>query len=51
MLKRSGKPREQQYAERIMPVIKNTHHLLVTLLLCNAMAMEVRARARRRRTR
>ncbi len=41
VLKRSGKPKEQLYADRIMPLIRNTHFLLVTLLLCNAAAMEV----------
>jgi hypothetical protein len=48
VLKRSGKPREQQYAERIMPVIRNSHYLLVTLLLCNAASMEVRESGRER---
>ncbi|MEW5317714.1 MAG: hypothetical protein WDW38_008993 [Sanguina aurantia] len=40
VLKRSGTPKEQQYAAAIMPVISNSHFLLVTLLLCNAAAME-----------
>ncbi|KXZ56624.1 hypothetical protein GPECTOR_1g562 [Gonium pectorale] len=39
VLLRSGTPREQKYARRIMPLIANTHSLLVTLLLCNALAM------------
>lgn len=40
VLKRSGSPKEQAYADRIMPLIRNTHYLLVTLLLSNAAAME-----------
>lgn len=40
VLKRSGSPREQAYADRIVPLIRNTHYLLVTLLLSNAAAME-----------
>lgn len=40
VLKRSGSAKEQAYAERIIPLIKNTHYLLVTLLLSNAAAME-----------
>ncbi|KAG2442805.1 hypothetical protein HXX76_002884 [Chlamydomonas incerta] len=40
VLLRSGTPKEQKYARKIMPLIKSGHHLLVTLLLCNAMAME-----------
>lgn len=37
----SGTPLEAKCAKKIMPVIRNSHHLLVTLLLCNAGAMEV----------
>lgn len=40
VLKRSGSVQEQRHAERIIPVIKDAHFLLVTLLLCNAAAME-----------
>eukprot|EP00798_Chlamydomonas_sp_ICE-L_P013276 gene13276-19118_t len=40
VLKRSGTPQEQRWANRIIPVVKNSHFLLVTLLLCNAIAME-----------
>lgn len=40
VLVRSGTPQERGYAEAIMPVIKNGHFLLVTLLLCNALSME-----------
>ena len=29
-------------AQDIVPLVKNAHYLLVTLLLCNAAAMEVR---------
>jgi hypothetical protein len=29
VLKRSGSPKEQAYAAKIMPLIKNTHYLLV----------------------
>jgi len=40
VLKRSGTAKEQKYASVIMPIVSNQHFLLVTLLLCNAMAME-----------
>lgn len=43
VLKRSGTATEKKYAARIMPVVSRPHLLLVTLLLCNAGAMEVRA--------
>ncbi len=39
VLLRSGTAKEKKCARRIMPLIKNQHHLLVTLLLCNAAAM------------
>lgn len=29
------------YAEKILPVVRNQHLLLCTLLICNAAAMEV----------
>ncbi|XP_021765012.1 DUF21 domain-containing protein At4g14240-like [Chenopodium quinoa] len=40
ILARSGTPNEQQQAASILPVVKKQHQLLVTLLLCNAAAME-----------
>mmetsp|Transcript_4479 Transcript_4479/g.12914 ORF Transcript_4479/g.12914 Transcript_4479/m.12914 type:complete len:574 (+) Transcript_4479:397-2118(+) len=40
VLKRSGTEQEQRYAEKIIPVIARPHHLLVTLVLMNAMATE-----------
>lgn len=40
VLRRTGTPEEMKYASIIMPVIKNQHLLLVTLLLCNACASE-----------
>lgn len=46
VLKRSGTEFEKRAAARIIPVIANEHFLLVTLLLCNALATEVGARVR-----
>ncbi|WIA19107.1 hypothetical protein OEZ85_003755 [Tetradesmus obliquus] len=40
VLKRSGTVREQMYSAAIVPILTNQHFLLVTLLLCNACAME-----------
>lgn len=40
VLKRSGSPAEQLHAARVSPVLRRPHFLLVTLLLCNALAME-----------
>jgi len=40
VLKNAGEPQERIYAEGIMPLIEQKHLLLVTLLLCNAAAME-----------
>lgn len=40
VLRRTGTPQEQNWAGIIIPVIKNQHLLLVTLLLCNACASE-----------
>ncbi|KAH7423584.1 hypothetical protein KP509_12G062200 [Ceratopteris richardii] len=40
VLQRSGTPAEQRQAATIFPVVKKQHQLLVTLLLCNALAME-----------
>ncbi|KAI9342899.1 hypothetical protein BDR26DRAFT_801615, partial [Obelidium mucronatum] len=40
ILKRSGTPTEKMYAERIEPIRKNAHLLLVTLLLSNTVVNE-----------
>ncbi|DBA74258.1 hypothetical protein WJX77_000848 [Trebouxia sp. C0004] len=40
VLLRSGTPTERKYAARISPVVTKPHHTLVTLLLCNAVALE-----------
>ncbi|WVZ12092.1 hypothetical protein V8G54_016622 [Vigna mungo] len=40
ILERSGSPAEKAQAAVILPVVKKQHQLLVTLLLCNAVAME-----------
>lgn len=40
ILKRSGTPTEKKQAATILPVVQKQHQLLVTLLLCNAAAME-----------
>ncbi|OIV91939.1 hypothetical protein TanjilG_25420 [Lupinus angustifolius] len=40
ILKQSGSPTEKKQAAFILPVVKKQHQLLVTLLLCNAGAME-----------
>lgn len=40
ILQRSGTPAEKQQAAQILPVVQKQHQLLVTLLLCNAVAME-----------
>ena len=40
ILKTAGKPIEQKYANRIWPLVKRHHLLLVTLLLANAGAVE-----------
>ncbi|KAL5157617.1 DUF21 domain-containing protein [Glycine soja] len=41
ILQRSGSPSEKKQAAVILPVVQKQHQLLVTLLLCNAAAMEV----------
>jgi hypothetical protein len=41
VLIRSGTEKEKWHAQRIIPLVKKQHLLLVTLLLCNAAAMEV----------
>lgn len=40
ILQRSGSPTEKKHAATILPVVQKQHQLLVTLLLCNACAME-----------
>lgn len=40
VLKNSGPPQERIYAAHIIPLVQHKHFLLVTLLLCNAAAME-----------
>ncbi|KAL1198205.1 DUF21 domain-containing protein [Cardamine amara subsp. amara] len=40
ILQRSGTPNEKKQAAAIFPVVQKQHQLLVTLLLCNAVAME-----------
>ncbi|XP_028761063.1 DUF21 domain-containing protein At4g14240-like [Neltuma alba] len=40
ILQRSGTPAEKMQAAAILPVVQKQHQLLVTLLLCNAAAME-----------
>eukprot|EP00252_Welwitschia_mirabilis_P027369 TRINITY_DN9376_c0_g1_i3.p1 TRINITY_DN9376_c0_g1~~TRINITY_DN9376_c0_g1_i3.p1 ORF type:complete len:106 (-),score=9.46 TRINITY_DN9376_c0_g1_i3:40-357(-) len=40
VLQRSGTPAEKKQAATIFPVVQRQHQLLVTLLLCNAAAME-----------
>ncbi|XP_040935689.1 DUF21 domain-containing protein At4g14240 isoform X2 [Gossypium hirsutum] len=41
ILQRSGTSTEKKQAAAILPVVQKQHQLLVTLLLCNAAAMEV----------
>ncbi|XP_058084346.1 DUF21 domain-containing protein At4g14240-like isoform X4 [Magnolia sinica] len=41
VLQRSGTSDEKKQAASILPVLQKQHHLLVTLLLCNACAMEL----------
>lgn len=40
VLRQSGEASEQRHAARILPLVKKEHLLLVTLLLCNAIANE-----------
>eukprot|EP01118_Nematostelium_gracile_P013181 TRINITY_DN4951_c0_g1_i1.p1 TRINITY_DN4951_c0_g1~~TRINITY_DN4951_c0_g1_i1.p1 ORF type:complete len:478 (-),score=117.32 TRINITY_DN4951_c0_g1_i1:11-1378(-) len=40
IIKKGGEPKDRKYAERILPIVKKHHLLLVTLLLSNAAAME-----------
>ncbi|KAL8153459.1 hypothetical protein V2J09_011219 [Rumex salicifolius] len=41
VLSKAGKPQDRKNAEKILPLVKNQHLLLCTLLIYNAMAMEV----------
>ncbi|KAJ7968371.1 DUF21 domain-containing protein [Quillaja saponaria] len=40
VLAKSGTPKDRKHAAKILPVVKNQHLLLCTLLICNAAAME-----------
>ncbi|EPS67088.1 hypothetical protein M569_07687, partial [Genlisea aurea] len=40
VLAKSGTAKDKEHAAKILPVVKNQHLLLVTLLICNAAAME-----------
>ncbi|CAN1272280.1 DUF21 domain-containing protein At2g14520 [Linum perenne] len=40
VLAKSGSPHHRKHAEKILPVVRNQHLLLCTLLICNAAAME-----------
>lgn len=40
VLKKAGRPQDRIYAGKILPVVKNQHLLLCTLLMGNSMAME-----------
>lgn len=40
VLIKAGQPNDRKNAEKIMPIVKNQHLLLCTLLICNAIAME-----------
>ena len=40
VLTKSGRPRQQRHATRILNLVKRHHLLLVTLLLANAIAVE-----------
>ncbi|CAM8878883.1 unnamed protein product [Rhodiola kirilowii] len=40
VLAKSGTPKDREHAARILPVVRNQHLLLCTLLICNAAAME-----------
>ncbi|XP_054793222.1 DUF21 domain-containing protein At4g33700-like [Prosopis cineraria] len=40
VLAKSGTPKDREYAAKILPVVRNQHLLLCTLLICNAAAME-----------
>ncbi|KAJ8536817.1 hypothetical protein K7X08_035218 [Anisodus acutangulus] len=40
VLIKAGQPNDRKNAEKILPIVKNQHLLLCTLLICNSMAME-----------
>ncbi|PSS32369.1 DUF21 domain-containing protein [Actinidia chinensis var. chinensis] len=40
VLAKAGQPKDRKNAEKILPIVKNQHLLLCTLLICNALAME-----------
>ncbi|XP_027930527.1 DUF21 domain-containing protein At2g14520-like [Vigna unguiculata] len=40
VLAKSGTPQDRKHAAKILPVVRNQHLLLCTLLICNAAAME-----------
>ncbi|KAK3220211.1 hypothetical protein Dsin_014181 [Dipteronia sinensis] len=40
VLMKAGSPQDRKNAAKILPIVKNQHLLLCTLLICNAMAME-----------
>ncbi|KAK7328041.1 hypothetical protein VNO77_22135 [Canavalia gladiata] len=40
VLAKSGTPQDRKHAVKILPVVRNQHLLLCTLLICNAAAME-----------
>ncbi|XP_031109799.1 DUF21 domain-containing protein At5g52790 isoform X2 [Ipomoea triloba] len=40
VLIKAGEPADRKNAEKILPIVKNQHLLLCTLLICNALAME-----------
>ncbi|KAH9694905.1 DUF21 domain-containing protein [Citrus sinensis] len=41
VLAKSGTPKDRKHAAKILPVVRNQHLLLCTLLICNAAAMEI----------
>ncbi|KAI8540400.1 hypothetical protein RHMOL_Rhmol09G0260800 [Rhododendron molle] len=41
VLTKAGQPKDRKNAAKILPIVKNQHLLLCTLLICNAMAMEI----------
>ncbi|KAI6672387.1 hypothetical protein NL676_000293 [Syzygium grande] len=40
ILAKAGPPQDRKNAEKILPLVKNQHLLLCTLLICNSIAME-----------
>ncbi|XP_052186782.1 DUF21 domain-containing protein At5g52790-like isoform X3 [Diospyros lotus] len=40
ILVKAGQPQDRKNAEKILPIVKNQHRLLCTLLICNSLAME-----------